>query len=380
MRSASLEDGKVEAGSKPRMVCICRRLRSCGAASCRALVSIELFDSIVSVRCEAQTAHPSSSTATSQVAQDGDVTDLAPSAIHWALAAILVVALIGSLVRVARILQNDDAITPIRHAPEGMRPVQCGACHSMQHVTIHGRIFICFSCHSANRIAMDFSISEDHHLVAATGPLRRFEFHREGENFFQETTRVEIDDAEAARLIAAAAKAPVTGNATGNANNPEVPVNTQASNEQPSCETLPEEPTSNGPTPPDESNADVDEQDTQNGVNPRIGTRPTPAFLGRASSDLESNPSITSKPSKMSCAGLPSCVVCLEDEGNMVLLPCAHGGVCEGCATRIAQNRASGGAHCPHCRGSIQTLVKLHEVDGRVAKGVEFRIPIARVI
>lgn len=83
----------------------------------------------------------------------------------------------------------------------------------------------------------------------------------------------------------------------------------------------------------------------------------------------------------------------------MVLLPCAHGGVCEEpmdgwetfaigervlyaevsrpsanfeehsdifkrveqrtwqeCVTRIVQNRAFGGAHCPHCRSNISSL------------------------
>eukprot|EP00434_Breviolum_minutum_P030320 symbB.v1.2.026820.t2/scaffold2709.1/size72633/3 len=76
--------------------------------------------------------------------------------------------------------------------------------------------------------------------------------------------------------------------------------------------------------------------------------------------------------------GLPQCVVCLDETGNMVLLPCAHGGVCEDCVTRIVQNRAFGGAHCPHCRSGISTIVKLQEVEGELAKGVELRIPMAR--
>jgi hypothetical protein len=143
-----------------------------------------------------------------QTTQDQDiesVSDIAPSAIHWAIAVLLSVALVGGLLRVARVLQKTDSIiSPARHAPDGMRPVQCGACHTMQHVTMHGRIFICFSCHSANRIVMDPSItvSEELPLVSATGPLRRFEFKREGEIYFQETSRAEIDEGEAEQLMA----------------------------------------------------------------------------------------------------------------------------------------------------------------------------------
>lgn len=295
----------------------------------------------------------------------GSVSDLAPSAIHWALAVILGVALFGGLIRVVRVLQKDGGISPMRHAPEGMRPVQCGACHAMQHVTMHGRIFICFSCHSANRIAMDPAGNDEPQLVAATGPLRRFEFRREGENFFQETHRLEIEDAEAAQLIATAVPSPGTGNASANSSTADAPAR--------------------------EGNVVSNPGDVEAGANSVSpdATGPTPHIVGHVDSELISNHSVCSKGSKkskqsrfsrMSANGLPTCVVCLEDPGNMVMLPCAHGGVCDGCITRIAQNRASGGAHCPHCRSVIETLVKIHEVEGSSVKGVEFRIPIARTL
>jgi len=283
------------------------------------------------------------------------VSDLAPSAIHWALAVILGVALIGGLIRVAHVLQKEDGIAPMRHAPEGMRPVQCGACQAMQHVTMHGRIFICFSCHSANRIAMDpIGSSDEPLLVAATGPLRCFEFKREGENFFQETKRVEIADAEAAQLIASSA-------------------------------TLPPEATAQTSLLADSANGAVIEgNEMATTADLEAGDSNAPRVLGNQCQDAElisNNPSVCSRKSKMSGDGsLPTCVVCLEDPGNMVLLPCAHGGVCDGCITRIAQNRASGGAHCPHCRSVIETLVRIHKVDGNNIKGVEFRIPIARAL
>lgn len=297
-----------------------------------------------------------------QTTQDQElesVSDIAPSAIHWAIAVLLSVALVGGLLRVARVLQKTDSIiSPARHAPDGMRPVQCGACHTMQHVTMHGRIFICFSCHSANRIVMDPSItvSEELPLVSATGPLRRFEFKREGEIFFQETSRAEIDEGEAEQLIAAADRS-----TAARANNATcVAADTHADNQPVAVVDL-EAGETDAPTP-------------SHGL-------PAPSLIGQQDPELISNHSITSKKSRMSrisANGMPTCVVCLEEIGNMVLLPCAHGGVCDGCITRIAQNRASGGAHCPTCRSNIETLVKIHKVDGLSVQGVEYRIPMAR--
>eukprot|EP00435_Cladocopium_sp_Y103_P052509 s916_g16.t1 len=98
--------------------------------------------------------------------------------------------------------------------------------------------------------------------------------------------------------------------------------------------------------------------------------RVAPSLIGKVDVETASNAE----------NGLPQCVVCLDEIGNMVLLPCAHGGVCEECTTRIVQNRAFGGAHCPHCRSAISTIVKLEEVEGEMAKGIELRIPMARPV
>ncbi|CAE7634037.1 Rnf26 [Symbiodinium necroappetens] len=75
---------------------------------------------------------------------------------------------------------------------------------------------------------------------------------------------------------------------------------------------------------------------------------------------------------------VPRCVVCLDEPGCMVLLPCSHGAVCEACVTKIVQNQACGGAHCPHCRSNIGTVVKLRDFKGDMASGMELRIPMAR--
>merc|ERR1712100_933679 len=88
--------------------------------------------------------------------------------------------------------------------------------------------------------------------------------------------------------------------------------------------------------------------------------------VGRQALDAESNAS-----SKQGV--LPQCVVCLDLPGNVVMLPCSHGSVCEECATRIVQNRASGGVHCPHCRSTIDLLVKISQVDENVLRGEEMR-------
>jgi DNA-directed RNA polymerase subunit RPC12/RpoP len=223
---------------------------------------------------------------------------------------------------------------------------------------------------------MEISTTEEHPLVAAVGPFRKFEFRREGENFFHELQRVEIDDAEAETLNAA--KVPGSTNATI-----AITISDAAETNE---ETLPEPevpPSTASERPADEAVSQTrsgsgEDQHSTSQDNCLNNSDAAPSVLGRVSTDLESNAESIASVNKKSDAGLPTCVVCLENEGNMVLLPCAHGGTCEECSTRIAQNRAYGGAHCPHCRSSIETLVKLYEVDSSTAKGVEFRIPIAR--
>mmetsp|Transcript_43613 Transcript_43613/g.79480 ORF Transcript_43613/g.79480 Transcript_43613/m.79480 type:complete len:270 (+) Transcript_43613:154-963(+) len=239
--------------------------------------------------------------------------DTQPDLVDWALACVLAVLLIGGLIKVVRVLRQGPSVIVRRPPPEGMRSVQCGCCLNPQYIPSHGRIFVCFSCCTANRVPAMSSNSELSVLTPASGPLRRFEFKREGENFYQETERSEIPEG----------------------NNQQVPL-----------------------APP--------------------GSNVHTVVIGRQENDGDD---VTEQPSNQSLLGfLPACAVCLDKPGNMVLLPCAHGGVCEECATRVAQNRSYGGAHCPHCRRGIEMLVKLEEMDERVAKGIEHRIPIARVI
>ncbi|CAE7513957.1 unnamed protein product [Symbiodinium natans] len=227
--------------------------------------------------------------------------DAKPGTLHWALAIILIVVLLVGLFRSYRILKQTQHLTVVRHAPEGMRIVECGSCRTAQYVSAHGRIFICCSCHCANRIPMDAARAEE--LIVADGPLKKFEFKKGGENFWQEVSQEELEEGAEA--------------------SPEAPI-------------------------------------------PQGVDKPAPSLIGKV--DME-NASTGER--------FPQCVVCLDEPGCMVLLPCAHGGVCEACVTRIVQNRAFGGSHCPHCRSTISTIVKLQEVEGELAKGVELRIPMA---
>jgi hypothetical protein len=231
-----------------------------------------------------------------------------PGAIQWALAVILAALLIGGLIRVAHVLRGMDALALMRSAPQGMRSVECGSCHTLQYVGTHGRIFMCYGCHAANRLPIDPPRGEQTELIAPTGPLKRYEFRKGGENFWQELKQ---EDVEEGFII------------------------------------------------------------------------PEPSFavvIGRRATDDSEIQSNASGSTTEGIPGIPHCIVCLDSAGSMVMLPCAHGGVCQICATRIAQNRASGGARCPHCRAAIQRLVKIHEVSGDTAKGVEHRIPIARPV
>lgn len=246
-------------------------------------------------------------TATAQVL-DGRTEE--PGTLHWALAVILALILIAGLFRSYRILKQTQNLTVVRHAPEGMRIVECGNCRTPQYVSAHGRIFICCGCHCANRIPLDTGRAEE--LVIPEGPLKKFEFKKGGENYWQEVSQEELEDGAELVLTPSRPQRAL-----------EEDVNTVA-----------------------------------------------PSLIGKVDVETASNAE----------NGLPQCVVCLDEIGNMVLLPCAHGGVCEECTTRIVQNRAFGGAHCPHCRSAISTIVKLEEVEGAMAKGIELRIPMARPV
>lgn len=72
---------------------------------------------------------------------------------------------------------------------------------------------------------------------------------------------------------------------------------------------------------------------------------------------------------------VPQCQVCMDGPGDMVLLPCGHGAVCEPCAKHIAKNMSVGGNHCVRCRSEIKKLVRLDQLYKDQATGVTVVIP-----
>lgn len=238
---------------------------------------------------------------------------ISPSAFHWVLAAVLVVVLIFGFVRVCQLVKRTQNVTP--NPPPGMVAVQCGACHAAQYVPTHGRIFICFQCHSANLVP---GRPQAQLQPVPTGPLKKYNMSRLNNTFF----RVDREQAEN----------DTDGNTTDAAAQPTVFGQAQDDPENPGTVEM-----TNAGAPDRSMSRDID--------------------AGMA---------------------LPTCSICMDLPGNVVLLPCAHGGVCEGCARQIAQTRAVGGAQCPQCRGPIETLVKIDDIDQQAATGTELRIPIAR--
>lgn len=87
---------------------------------------------------------------------------------------------------------------------------------------------------------------------------------------------------------------------------------------------------------------------------------------------------------------LAACSICMDQTGDMVLLPCAHGGICEACTRQICSLRAAaqavaGGAPpagvCPVCRRGIERVIKIYDIasDTGQIKAEEVRIPIANI-
>ena len=53
------------------------------------------------------------------------------------------------------------------------------------------------------------------------------------------------------------------------------------------------------------------------------------------------------------------CVICMDKEGDHVLLPCGHGGYCGGCAhTLLKQARRT--RLCPICRAALRAAARVH--------------------
>ena len=56
-----------------------------------------------------------------------------------------------------------------------------------------------------------------------------------------------------------------------------------------------------------------------------------------------------------------ACVICMENEGDYVLIPCGHGGYCGACArTLLTLGEPKSTGVCPICRGDITSAVQIH--------------------
>lgn len=208
-----------------------------------------------------------------------------------------------------------------------MRAVQCGDCNSPQYMSLSGHIFVCYVCHCANRLRWIEALDPEPPRAAPATParpLRSYSFKKGGEHFWQELMVEEITDV-AQPLDLNVASAP---NAASLADEDLAPPFSPA------------------------AAAEHDE------ILPS----------GNRASEISTG----SRPSKN---GLPLCAICLDSPGDIVVLPCSHGGLCISCIMKIIENQARGGRHCPHCRGNIRSIVKLREVSGELARGFEIRIP-----
>jgi len=51
-----------------------------------------------------------------------------------------------------------------------------------------------------------------------------------------------------------------------------------------------------------------------------------------------------------------SCVVCMEREETMIIVPCGHQCLCDECAPLFPR-----GASCPYCRGKVEAVIRVHK-------------------
>ncbi|KAF4667539.1 hypothetical protein FOL47_003502 [Perkinsus chesapeaki] len=80
--------------------------------------------------------------------------------------------------------------------------------------------------------------------------------------------------------------------------------------------------------------------------------------------------------SEVATTSISPCSVCLDNPGDMVILPCGHAGICQSCAVHIASNEAVGGSCCPKCRTDIEQLVRIGKLYDTSIQGCE--VPFSR--
>lgn len=90
---------------------------------------------------------------------------------------------------------------------------------------------------------------------------------------------------------------------------------------------------------------------------------------------IPNSPSIFQLGDNADGRSIPTCSVCLDGPGDMVLENCGHGGICEDCARHIALNQAVGGAHCPLDKQEILKILRIGELNDQFVKARQCDLP-----
>ena len=94
-------------------------------------------------------------------------------------------------------------------------------------------------------------------------------------------------------------------------------------------------------------------------------------FTSRAFESTDSKSLISN-----SLPDIAPCSVCMEEPGDVIMIPCRHGAVCEDCARFIIGNNAVGGQKCPKCRQSISQIAKMAEVTHTTITAVHLNVGV----
>ena len=124
----------------------------------------------------------------------------------------------------------------------------------------------------------------------------------------------------------------------------------------PPLEESPTAPTTAGPSTAGVATETDTETTSEGDRAPEVDSDPAGTTRSEQQPSVLEAPAVpTADPAELDC----TCVICFENGGDHVLLPCGHGAYCRACAHRLLA-KSSASRHCPICRASFHAVVQIN--------------------